>query len=108
MQVIVDKAEIAAHRASAAQLTCKRIILSTSNPMPTQFKDLYSLLNCIKPDLGSQQENMGVKNAALLPQISSMAHLQQASKLLSPLVVKRFQTDHHKVFERLNQVTLNV
>ena len=34
MQVIIDHAEIEAHRLASTKIACKRIICSTSNPMP--------------------------------------------------------------------------
>ena len=36
MQVIVDRADIKEHRDATTKIACKRIICSTSNPMPTQ------------------------------------------------------------------------
>lgn len=49
MQVIVDNAEIEEHRLATTKIACKRIVCSTSNPMPNDISDIIDLIACIDP-----------------------------------------------------------
>ena len=49
MQVIVDQAEIESHREASKQIACKRIICSTSNPIPNTLTDALELVRVIDP-----------------------------------------------------------
>ena len=49
MQVIVDQAELKSHRAATTKIACKRIICSTSNPMPKNIVEIIDLVDCVDP-----------------------------------------------------------
>ena len=49
MQVIVDEADIESHRDATKYITCKRIICSTSNPIPNTLTDAFDLVQVIDP-----------------------------------------------------------
>ena len=51
LHIIVDDAHIPANLKCISKLACKRITLSTSNPMPNNSLQLFNLISSIQPAL---------------------------------------------------------
>ena len=56
VQVIVDDADIEAHRLAIKRIPCKRVICSTSNVMPQGISYLKRFINCIDPEFHFTQD----------------------------------------------------
>jgi hypothetical protein len=73
MQVIVDKAEIESHRLATTKIACKRIICSTSDPMPMNVEDMAGLISCVDPQA---IEQLGSSKEKVFSDICSLNHIQ--------------------------------
>jgi hypothetical protein len=105
LQVIVDNSEIESHRLATNKIACKRIICSTSNPMPTNFSDMAGLLSCIDPQF---IDAFGCSKVKVFSDICSLRQIQHIQQILNPYVVKSFQHEIENMFGQVNQVELEV
>lgn len=105
MQVIVDHAEIEAHRQATTKIPCKRIICSTSNLMPKNIDDILGLVHCIDPFAIDQ---LGFQQQQEFRDIRTLVQLRESHKFLSPYVIKMTHTDLEKLFGEVSHIELNV
>jgi len=103
LQVIVDEAHIKEHREATKKIACKRIICSTSNPMPNALPDILELVSTIDPSALNQSFVRSFPR-----EITSFDQLKTMWSLVNPYASKSFQSEVEKLFGRLHQVDLEV
>ena len=95
VQVIVDDADIEAHRLAIKRIPCKRVICSTSNVMPQGISYLKRYINCIDPEFHFTQD---LQTDQIIDRISSFEQLIALKKLVGPFFLKNFVLDAEKIF----------
>jgi len=96
LQVIVDDAHLKRNREATKRIACKRIICSTSNPMPDSIVDILQLVRTVDP--------FAVHRSIVkkLPrEITSFDQLKLMWNLVNPYTSKCFQSDVETLFGKL-------
>ena len=96
MQVIVDEANIEAHREATKQITCKRIICSTSNPIPNSLTDAFDLVRVIDPMPFVTTDLKGISC-----KINSFDQLENMWTIMSKYACKHYEVMIEKLYGKI-------